>query len=178
MSRIHRYFMAIIPLSFCLLLIGLVGVLLIAPRIRDFRTRESLVVMEGAEKLFENRSRLSGNYLQQDLVYWNSDQIGDVEQYYQSFVSDFIEVNSYERTWLISLFDENRPNESLVRESAYIHTDLCDYQDTFDCITITLIDNNQPSVINSLPMFELEEDKLGSIPDGGTLIIFTYTIPS
>lgn len=164
-------FISVIPVAF----LGLVwGV----PTIQEWQVKQSIVVAEGSEQLFDNKRPQSGGYSQRNIYHWSSQAVDSLRAYYQEFTTPFVEVSSYDKHWLIATWNTSKVIEPTNR-GIYIHTDLCDYRDTFNCLSVTIIDNSQSDLEATLQgMFGLEPDKLSLIPNGGTLVIFTYTIPS
>lgn len=167
----------IIVTSICMILILFVGISLVMPSIREWQVKQSIPVPESAVQLFENTRPQSGGYSQRNIYYWILQDFHETKQYYEDFTTPFVDVSSNDSNWIIATWNTSNVKESSDR-GVYIHTDLCDYRETFDCLSIVIIDNRQNNIgVTLQSMFGLTLDKLTSIPSGGTLIIFTYTIP-
>jgi hypothetical protein len=177
-KRVLQLFIVFLGVVICVAPIALMGFMIGVPIIRDWQVQRSIVVVEGAEYLFDNARQFGGNYKQKNFFYWSRRPITEIRQFYQSFTTaPFIEVNSYDARWLISAWKGSVLLENPIRD-VYIHTDLCDYHEVFECMSIALIDGSQLSLPNILQnMYSNSVDDIQSLPNGGTLIVFSYNIP-
>jgi len=177
MKKLRSLTPSIIIIFICMIPMLFVGMFLAIPIIRESQVKQSIVVTESAEQLFVNTRPQSGGYSQRNIYYWTSQDTHETKEYFQDFTTPFIDVSSNDSNWTIAAWNTSNVKGSSDR-GVYIHTDLCDYRETFDCLSIVIIDNRQNNKgVTLQSMFGLTLDKLTSIPSGGTLVIFTYTIP-
>ena len=178
MKKLLEFIVITVAILICVIPILFAGMFLGVPIIRDWQVKQSLVVIEDAEQLFENTRRLTGSYSQRNIYYWTPQDVSELRGYYQEFTNPFVDVSSNDRDWIIAAWKTSNVKEFSDR-GVYIHTDLCEYRETFNCLSIVIIDSRQIDIGAILQgMFGLTPDKLASIPGRGTLIIFTYTIPT
>ena len=177
MPRIRTIVSVLVAVFICAIPTVFLGSLFGIPAIRELQVRQSIVVPEGAQYLFDNTRPQSGSYSQRNIYFWSLEQVFDLKEYYQNFTASFVDAGSNDMHWSIAAWNTSDTIEPTGR-GIYIHTDLCDYRNVFDCLSITILENNQSSVEFTLQsVFGLEPEKIPSIPSGGTLLVFTYTVP-
>lgn len=173
-KRVLKLIIILLVLFVCILPIGfLIGI----PIIQDWQTQRSIVVVDGAQYILDNNIRYNGNIRQKNLYYWSSKPLSEVQQFYQDFtITPFKEVNSYNDHWLIAAWKGSKITENPIRKVGELHGDFCDYDEVFDCVSITLFDASQSSLSTILQgMYNMNE--IEQIPHSGTLIVFSYYIP-
>jgi hypothetical protein len=146
--------------------------------IKDWQIQHSVMIVEGAEHIFDSTRQVSGNYQQKNLYYWSSAQLLEIRQFYEEFtITPFVEVNSNNTSWLIAALKGSDVIKNPIRPM-YIHTDFCYYRNVLSCISIALFDVGQPLLSDSLrSTYSTPLDEIQRIPGSGTLIIFSYNIP-
>lgn len=160
----------VIPLFFAAVFLGI-------PVFREWQVRQSIVVPEGAKLVLVNTRPQTGGISQRHLYYWSPHSVTYLIEYYQQFTSPFTEVVSHNESWIIAAWNTSKTLEPTAR-GIYTHNDLCNYREIFYCITVTIIDNRQPSAeITMQLMFGLSDEQLESIVSDGSIVIFTYTVP-
>ena len=117
------------------------------------------------------------NILQKNRYYWVSNDISDVQDYFEERFVIFLTSHDDYGEWLISRFISNDSMLTVVDSTPYLlHHTLCPPDEFSRCVTVSLIDVEQEDVWRLAimsPGFRYLEPPF-DIPSSGTLIIFSY----
>jgi len=150
---------------------------------QEWRTRQGLAVMEGAEYLFEDLSLYGGSTSLRSLYYWIDAPTDEVQNYYERFTTGLIQSGDEYGTWAIGLMGQDNTQPTPNDHTYSIHGSLCSYRDRYDCVSVALVDVSQPKfyrlAVSSGTQFRRSEPPpaFATLPGHGTLIIYSYYVP-
>lgn len=178
-SHVIAIVLSLLGLFICGLPLALFGYVVGVPFIRDWQVQRSITVIDGAQYLFDDTRQVTGNYKQKSFYYWTARETLEVATFYERYtITPFIEVNSDNAWWLISSWKESEITENPVRLQVYLPSDLCDYQNVFNCMSVVLFDARQISTVSTLKsIYSTPQNQIELLPNSGTLIVFSYSIP-
>lgn len=152
------------------------------PFIQEWRTKQVLEIMEGAEYLFEDLSNYGGSTSQRSIYYWIDKSTDEVKNYYENITTAFISSEDDYGVWYIALIEGKNTGVEQGKSSYKVHGTLCSYHSRYDCISIALVDASQSDLyrlsVNSPSQFRRNEPPptFVSLPKRGTLIVFSYYV--
>jgi len=173
----------LIVLSIVVLIPATIIVVLYATStLRENNLRSALHSYPNSQMLFEDQARFGADIAQKSLYYWTADAIELVQEYYESTFPAF-RVGNAEKQWLITGFNPDGSPTNIFSNSSFLaHSSFCDYRQPYDCITLALINTNEPNIY-TLPVMSPSTFSILtpppnylSIPSEGTLIIYSYYI--
>jgi hypothetical protein len=171
-------FIVILPfVLICAVPIAFIGVVIVVPAISGWQTERSIIVVDDAKYVFSNELQFSGSYKQRSLYYQSSKPLSEIKQFYQGFtMAPFVEVYSQDNYWLIAAWKGSKINENRIGKGS--PSDICAYNRPFDCMSITLFDVSQSSLLSILgSLYNSPSNEIQSLAHSGTLIVFSYYIP-
>ncbi len=173
-----------------LMLLGLLAIACITPFsilvgipfVQEWRTKQGLEIIEDAEHLFEDLSIYGGSTAQRSIYYWIDDPIDEVRNYYEGFTTDLARSEDEFGMWYIGLLESQNTELEQIESTYRVHGNLCDYQNRYDCVSVALVDVSQSEFyrlpVSSPSQFRRSElpSAFATLPDYGTLIIFSYYV--
>ncbi|MEM9955802.1 MAG: hypothetical protein AAF846_29655, partial [Chloroflexota bacterium] len=141
----------------------------------------NLFMYPNSQLLSKYTAGQGGNTAQSNLIYWISDDTDTVRQYFEDISVNLYSSNDDYGDWLIGQLgnnDTNSYNSAADTDSYIIHSVLCEESEATKCVTVALLDANQPqfwqTAIISPSSFRYIEKPVELLPSGGTLIIYSY----
>lgn len=155
----------------------------IKPSFQESRLRASLRVYPNATLVGSDSALWGSNTAQRNLFYASSDLIDDVKAYYEGGFNAFHHSRDEYGSWWITAFDVQGLSSAIVPDSDYLNYDsFCAHDQTYDCITISLIDFQQSDVHRlgaaspSSFRYVTPPAFLETLEGAGTLVIYSYLI--
>jgi hypothetical protein len=133
--------------------------------------------------MFEEIGIYGGGIREISVYYWSPSAVSTVLQYYSEFSLQFRKGN-IDTKWLISAYisDKWQPKDLISITPVLTHSNFCDPFGPYNCVSISLFDSADGISSNLLAVsphqFKQQntelDNKLGTLPKHGTLIIYTY----
>jgi hypothetical protein len=163
------------PVALCY---GALYVWLVVP---ENNIRQSLNLYPEATAVLEESGLFSPDIDRKNLYYWTQSPMEAVQSHYESNFQPFIASQDDDRDWLISAYHLDGSIPKVDADSSYLaHSSFCsDYHDG-RCVSIVLVDANQPDLyklpVANPTMFrrDVSPPELANLPRNGTLIIYGY----
>lgn len=175
-----------------ILLMSVVGLICIAPVLfagflfgqliyLDYQVKQSFILTDNVDKVYEDTARYGANSAQRSVYYWSDASIQNMQSFYDGHgIALTRSGDSYGEWWIGALTGETED----FRESSRVlgHPSYCSYQEQYSCVTVTLIAVDQQDFyrtgVMSPSSFRRSElpRELSSLPASGVLIIFSYYV--
>jgi hypothetical protein len=157
--------------------------IVIKPAFQEARLQASLRVYPNAALVGSDSAVWGSDMAQRNVFYASSDPINDVKTYYEGVFNTFHDSRDEYGSWWMTAFDAQGLSLGIVPNSDYLHYDsFCDHDQTYACITISLIDLQQSDVhrlgISSPSSFRYTTPPafFETLDGDGTLVIYSYLI--
>ncbi|MBX3086318.1 MAG: hypothetical protein KF716_32075 [Anaerolineae bacterium] len=149
----------------------------------ELQNRQSFRVYSNASLKFEERGIYGSGITTTSVYYWSSDSLTAIQTYYALLPLEFRQGNATSQWWIAAYTSDDLAAKAPISMTpALTHSNFCDPFGSYTCVSITLIDlanGNSDKLLPITPHRFWGENpefdaKLQSLPQTGTLIIYTY----
>lgn len=159
------------------------SIILIRASVDRSDIRQSFRIYTDARLKFEEVGTYGGGITETSVYYWSPSAVSSVLQYYSELSLNFRKGNT-DTKWLITAYisDTWQPKEFISITTVLTHSNFCDPFGPYNCVSISLFDiaDGMSSGLLAVSPHQFKEqnmkldNKLGTLPKYGTLIVYTY----